>query len=162
MRQALLALVATVGMLVALPASASAGPVDVLHGVVTYVPNRVLDVLDIVRARVRVGPGLAVGARATEAADVYAGSYWTLYAGLPGPRGRRLPRLPVGIETRTGVEVSVADASTGLGFAPDYGVAEFGAGFQLLGVGMDVGIDPLEIFDLVAGFFFFDPRDDDF
>ena len=33
------------------------------HKLLFYIPNRVLDVFDFVRLRVRVGPGLAVGAR---------------------------------------------------------------------------------------------------
>jgi hypothetical protein len=61
------------------------GP-SVFHRVVTYLPCRVLDLLDVVRLRARVGPGAAVGVRATEAADFFIGSYWSLYAGLPGPR----------------------------------------------------------------------------
>src|SRR5262245_39031928 len=36
------------------------------HKLLWYIPNRISDVLDIVRARVRVGPGLEVGARVTE------------------------------------------------------------------------------------------------
>ena len=74
------------------------GP-GIVHRVVAYVPNRVLDVFDLVRLRVRVGPGFAIGIRATEAADVFAGSYLSVYAGLPGPRSRRLPRLPLGLDT---------------------------------------------------------------
>ena len=31
------------------------------HRLLFYLPNRVLDLLNVVRARVRIGPGLAVG-----------------------------------------------------------------------------------------------------
>ena len=126
-----------------------------------YIPNRVLDILDMVRVRLRVGPGLALDLRATEAADLFVGTYGSVYAGLPGPRMRRMPVLPVGIESRTGVEVSVADATTGLGVGPDYSPTEIGAGVQLLIVGADVGFDPMEIVDFIGGFFLWDPRRDD-
>jgi hypothetical protein len=132
-----------------------------VHIVLAYIPNRILDALDIVRLRARIGPGFAVGVRATEAADVFAGTYTTVYAGLPGPRGRKIPRLPIGIESRTGIEVSIVDASTGLGFAPKYGKTEVGLGIQAFIAGLDIGIDPLEIVDFGLGIFCIDIKDDD-
>ena len=134
----------------------------VMHTLLFYVPNRFLDVFDMVRARVRLGPGLAVGVRATEWADVHAGTYLSVYAGLPGPRQRKMPHLPFGVETLTGIEVSVADLATGAGLGPDYSPTEIGLGFQALIVGIDIGIDPVEIVDLLGGFFLWDPRHDDF
>lgn len=133
----------------------------VLHKVVMYLPNRVLDVFDIVRFRVRVGPGIAADVRATELASAFAGSYATVYVGLPGPRNRPLPKLPVGVESRSGLQVSLIDASVADGVGPDYGPAEIGAGAQVVMIGLDVGIDPLEILDLAAGFLFIDLRNDD-
>jgi hypothetical protein len=133
-----------------------------VHRVLTYVPSRLFDVVDLVRARVRVGPGIAVGGRVTRAGDAYLGTYWTVYAGLPGPRGRVMPRLPVGLEARTGAAVSFADASTGLGTAPEYGVAEVGLGLQAALVGFEVGVEPWELIDLLAGFVLLDPAGDDF
>ncbi len=122
-----------------------------LHVFLFYVPNRIFDTLDVFRARVRVGPGIAVGARATEVADVFLGTYTTLYTGIPGPRGKPVPSLPIGFEANHGLEVSVADASTGLGFAPEYGLLEVGAGAQAVLVGFDLGVDPLELLDLLVG-----------
>ncbi len=127
-----------------------------------YLPNRVLDVFDIARARVRLGPGNGIDLRATQLADFYIGSYTSVYAGLPGPRGRRIPRLPAGLESRTGVEVSAADATLEGMMGPDYGLAEFGVGLHLFFLGLDVGVDPLEIVDLLAGFVLIDVRSDDF
>jgi len=134
----------------------------VLYGILVYVPNRILDVLDIVRARVRLGPGLALGARATELADVFVGSYASVYVGLPGPRNRVLPRLPAGLESKSGVEVSAADVTLEAGLGPDYGAFECGFGFQAFIVGVDVGIEPWEILDLVTGLVTVDINDDDF
>jgi len=155
-------------VLIAPPAMAGAGDVaedagpSLLHRIALYVPNRVLDVLDLVRLRARVGLGTALGVRATEAADVFVGSYAAVYAGLPGPRGRRIPRLPVGLESLSGVEVSAADLSSGFGAGPDYTATEFGLGFQAYLVGLDVGVDPVEAVDLVLGLLLLDLRDDDF
>lgn len=152
-------------IMIAVPAFGSEDETDngpgVLHRIVAYVPNRLLDVVDIVRSRLRVGPGVALGIRATEAADLFVGNYTTLYAGLPGPRNRRIPRLPVGIESRTGVEVSAADVSTGFGAGPDYSSTEFGFGLQAALIGLDVGMDPVELLDLITGLFFVDLREDD-
>ena len=138
------------------------GPVGVGWTILMYIPNRVLDLFDMVRARLRLGPGIAIGARATEYADVFVGTYATVYIGLPGPRGRTLPRLPVGLESKSGAEVSIADVTLEAGLGPDYGMTEIGFGFQLFLIGLDVGIDPFEIGDFAAGLLTFDPMDDDF
>jgi hypothetical protein len=128
-----------------------------------YVPNRIFDVFDLVRARVRVGPGLAVGIRATELADLNLGAYTTLYAGLPGPRGKPRIPLPVGVEVYAGAEVSVVDVSTEEGpFSPSYGPAEIGLGFQAAVLGLDLGIEPWDFVDLVLGLVLLDPNGDDF
>jgi hypothetical protein len=131
---------------------------SLIWGVAMYLPNRVLDVLDIVRAKLHLGPGFAFGARATRPAEVYVGFYGSAWVGLPGPRSRKLPRLPVGLESRTGAAVSVADATLG---GPTYGTTEFGVNFQLALIGADLGLDPGELFDFVVGLATFDPKDDD-
>ena len=128
-----------------------------------YVPNRIFDVFDLVRARVRVGPGLAVGVRATELADVNLGAYTTLYAGLPGPRGKPRIPLPIGVEVYAGAEVSVVDVSTEEGpFSPSYGPTEIGLGFQAAILGLDLGIEPWDFVDLALGIVLLDPNGDDF
>jgi hypothetical protein len=128
-----------------------------------YIPNRIFDVFDLVRLRVRVGPGLAVGVRATELADVNLGAYTTLYAGLPGPRGKPRIPLPVGIEVYAGAELSVLDASTEESrFSPSYGPTEVGLGFQAAIVGLDLGIEPWDFVDLALGLVLLDPNGDDF
>ncbi|MBN2799118.1 MAG: hypothetical protein JXX28_08215 [Deltaproteobacteria bacterium] len=130
--------------------------------VLLYVPNRLLDVFDVARLRARVGPGVAVSVRLTDAADLYVGAYASLYAGLPGPRNRPLPKLPLGAETRAGVEVSTVDLAPSLWLtSPDYGPYEVGVGVHLLVLGVDVGVDPLELVDLLGGFLFLDPARDD-
>jgi hypothetical protein len=132
-----------------------------LVGAALYVPNRVLDLLDIFRLRVRVGPGVAAGVRATEVASAYAGTYASVYAGLPGPRLRQTPKLPVGLESHNGVSASVFDATADGGIGPDYSSTEFGGGIQAGILGLDFGIDPVEIADFVVGIFTLDLREDD-
>jgi hypothetical protein len=126
-----------------------------------YAPSRVLDFFDFVRVRGRVGPGTAISVRATESADLFAGTYFSAYAGLPGPRGRVLPNLPVGLELSSGVEVGSADAASGAGFGPRYGATEFGVGIHFLVAGIDVGLDPIELVDWAVGFLGVDLRQDD-
>ena len=127
-----------------------------------YIPNRIFDVLDIVRLRVRVGPGIAVGARVSEAVDVSIGAYTSVFAGAPGPRGRSRANCPLGIENYVGAELSVAGGEAeNEPNGPNYGALEVGVGFQAAIVGLDFGIDPGEILDLGLGFLFLDLIPDD-
>ncbi|MCU0600002.1 MAG: hypothetical protein MUE70_12215 [Desulfobacterales bacterium] len=131
------------------------------HKLLLYLPNRVLDIFDFARLRLRVGPGFAVGARATKPVSVFVGGYASVYAGLPGPRLEPTVKLPVGMENYGGVSVSVADATSDGYFGPNYSPTEIGAGFQLLIIGIDIGVDPVEVLDLATGFLFIDLRGDD-
>jgi hypothetical protein len=132
-----------------------------IHKVALYIPNVILDLFDVVRLRVRVGPGIAADVRATELASVFVGSYDSVYVGLPGPRNRPKPKLPIGFENRHGVQVSVIDGTAEGNFGPDYGPTEIGVGVHLLIIGLDVGVEPLELLDFVTGLVFIDLRGDD-
>jgi hypothetical protein len=133
------------------------------HRLLFYIPNRVFDVLDLVRLRLRVGPGLTVGVRATELADVNVGSHATIFVGLHGPRSTPQIPWPVGLETFAGVEVSVADLGTDEGkHSPQYGPLEIGLGAQLAILGFDLGIEPYDALDLALGLLTLDPKGDDF
>jgi len=132
------------------------------HTVLLYIPNRIFDILDIVRLRVRLGPGFAVDARATELADVFFGAYTSVFVGIPGPRGAPYINWPVGIENNVGGEISVLDGSSSEDrHGPHYGAVEFGVGVQVILVGADVGVDPWEAVDFVVGLLTFDPVHDD-
>jgi hypothetical protein len=148
----------------AAPAEAEkAEPKGIGHRLLFWIPNRLFDVLDLVRLRARVGPGFAISARATELLDVTMGGYASVFVGLPGPRGKPRIPWPAGLENLAGIEVSVLDITNEGGrFAPDYGPAEVGAGLQLILVGVDVGVEPLDLLDLAAGIILLDPRGDDF
>jgi hypothetical protein len=132
------------------------------HKLLCYIPNRIFDVFDIVRARARLGPGMAVGARVTKYTDLFLGSYASVYLGLPGPR--QTPRIPWpgGLESRSGLAASVADGTvTSYKANPRYSATEAGLGLQLILVGAEVGVDPLEVFDFAFGVLFIDFREDD-
>jgi hypothetical protein len=126
-----------------------------------YVPNRVFDVLDIVRLRARVGPGVAARVRATEGLDVGLGSYAAVFAGLPGPREEVELPLPLGFESYAGIEVG-ADAAVSSPNDPEYTETEFGVSIQALLAGVDIGVDPIEVVDVVTGLALIDLRGDDF
>jgi hypothetical protein len=130
------------------------------HRLFFYIPNRIFDIFDVARARLRVGPGFAVDARVTKYGDLYAGTYGSLFVGIHGPRLKHRIPWPIGFESRTGIEAtSVVDLATQ---GPTYGYGEVGTGFQAAIIGIDVGVDPVEILDLVLGFFFIDLTGDDF
>jgi hypothetical protein len=130
------------------------------HRLLFYIPNRIFDIFDPVRARLRVGPGVAVDARVTKYGDLYAGGYASLFVGLHGPRTKPGIPWPIGFESRAGVKAtSVADVATK---GPAYGYGELGAGFQAAIIGVDLGVDAVEILDLVLGLFFIDLTGDDF
>jgi hypothetical protein len=153
------------GLVLTFPPAGAAAADDghgLLWDLALYLPNRIFDLFDIVRARVRVGPGFGLGLRATEVADLYLGSYLSAWIGLHGYRGEPSIPWPVGLESRSGAEVSVADASIEGGVGPDYGPFEFGLDVQVLLVGVALGIEPFEILDLVTGLIGIDPSGDDF
>src|SRR5262245_43216034 len=132
-----------------------------VHTILLYIPNRIFDLLDIVRARARVGPGFAFDVRATEALDFFIGAYVSVFVGIPGPRREAKINWPFGLDSKNGAEISIIDASVEAGDEPQYGIAEFGIGAQVLIIGADVGVDPWEAVDFLAGIITIDPVNDD-
>jgi len=133
------------------------------HPVLMYIPNRFFDVLDIVRARVRIGPGLSVGARVGSIVTVFVGGHGTAYVGLPGPRGKPEVSLPFGLEDNSGPALAPAKENREEPEKhPYYGPTEIGAEAQVAIVGVNVGVEPLEALDFLAGIIFIDLKGDDF
>jgi hypothetical protein len=129
------------------------------HPILFYIPNRIFDLLDLFRIRVRVGPGISAGVRATKPVSAFVGFHSTLFVGLHGPRGKAEFPWPVGIENRGGAQASLADLAPGNTY---YGPLEIGAEVHPLIVGINIGVEPFELLDFAAGFLCIDFQDDDF
>jgi hypothetical protein len=127
-----------------------------------YLPNRCMDLLDIFRLRMRVGPGLAANLRVTDYGAFYWGRYNSVYLGLPGPRNEQTIRWPVGYEQLNGIVMGGVDATDDTRHGPDYGPFEVNFGAHLALVGVDAGVEPLEIGDFLFGLFMVDLEDDDY
>lgn len=130
--------------------------------VLWYVPNRFMDLLDIFRFRVRLGPGWAAGMRITDFGACYMGDYHSVYGGLPGPRNLHYIRAPVGFESLKGIVFCGVNATDDTPYGPGYGPTEVAIGVHLGLIGVDAGFDPLEFADFLSGFFFFDFEHDDY
>ncbi len=143
------------------PPADEAEPKSAAHRILFYVPNRALDLLDVFRVRARLGPGVAVGLRATRPATVFIGAYNSAYIGLPGPR--REPTLPylLGPEDFGGTQFLAMENLWNADNPPGYGPTEVGASLQLGALGADLGVSLLEAVDFAAGFLFLDPVGDD-
>jgi hypothetical protein len=139
----------------------SIGAPTILYTIFMYLPNRVFDLFDLIRLRARVGPGFAVSARATKPVSATIGSYFSVWAGLPGPRQAPLPPIPAGVEAFRGAQAGLAEVGATGGDAPNYSPAEVGAGVHLLLIGLDLGVDPWELLDFAAGILVLDPVGDD-
>lgn len=132
------------------------------HTVLFYIPNRIFDVFDIVRARLRLGPGFGIGLQTTRLFGAHADWYTAFWLGLPGPRLE--PALPIPFGTEAVMKASVTFLRDwGLGTAGDrlYGYGEFEVEAQFIILGADVGVDPWEFVDLVLGLITLDPVGDD-
>lgn len=135
-----------------------------VHKLLLYIPNRLFDSLDFVRARLRLGPGIGLGLRATKIASVYLGSYTSAYIGLRGPRRHPEIPWPFGADSNSGIQLSLINETTDKPedkSAPAYGLLEFGADVQVILLGMALGVEPLEVLDFVSGIFFIDICKDD-
>lgn len=137
-------------------ASPSAG-----HQVLWYLPNRVLDLLDIFRLRLRAGPGLSAHVRATDYANVFIGQHHAAFLGLPGPRMEPDVRWPAGLEYEKGLMLMGVDATDDLPHEARYAPTECNAGLQILIIGLEAGFDPVELGDFLAGWVMIDVREDD-
>jgi hypothetical protein len=122
--------------------------------VLLWVPNRVLDIIDIFRVDVGVGPAVGGVVRITEYGQ--AGFRTMMPASLRvGDFGRQLP--------------ITVEASNEFGISPAFKQSkdrtvcpgEVGAGADLFLVGAYGGVCLDEVVDFVAGIFFLDPKDDD-
>jgi hypothetical protein len=129
-------------------------PHSVLHVVLMYLPNRVLDLIDIVHADVGVGPAFGLAARVTR---------W----GQVGFRSINPVSLRFGLMGRSTPILLEHDSEFGIGplfhESRDRWIddGEIGIGGDLFIGGLYLGIGGDQIFDFVAGVFGGDPKGDD-
>lgn len=127
---------------------------SLVYKTLLFIPNRVLDILDIFRFDVGVGPSIGAVIRVTPhgQAGVRLLMPISVRAGL---RGRR---LPVFIEHSSEMGIGPAFLSSE---SRKPSSLEVGAGVDLLLAGAYLGVSIDSIWDALAGFAGFDPADDD-
>ena len=126
-----------------------------MHKVLLYIPNRVVDFIDIFRVDVGAGPAVGGVVRVTKWAQA---GYREMDPGSLriGLHGRRFPAW--------------VERDNEYGFGPSFNQSddrevtpgEVGVGVDLLLVSGYVGVSVDEAFDFVAGIFTIDVKDDDF
>ncbi len=137
------------------PAPAACAPAkkcDVLHMILYYVPNRVLDLIDIGRLSVGFGVGYGVNVRLTELAEIGVGQYETTRFGM---KGRILPIYEECID-----EAGVAF----LGYVNgclQRDPTEVGGDLHLGVIGVQAAVSLAEAADFVAGLILIDLQGDD-
>lgn len=128
----------------------------ILWAVLMYIPNRVIDLFDVARFGVDVGPGIGLDGEATDALQARAIAQTSVGAGFQSFR-----HLPIQTGTQSALGVGPVSADTQIGGwyrSP----TDFRVGAHAVLVGAHAAIDPVEIADFVLGFVFIDIRDDDF
>lgn len=119
-----------------------------------YIPNRLLDIVDIIKLDVGVGPSFGAVARVTKYGQV---GYRT-FAPISIRAGLRGRKLPVFIERSSEIGVGPAFLQS---HDRDVSAGEIGAGVDLLLAGAYAGVALDEIVDFVAGFACVDLKSDD-
>lgn len=128
--------------------------------VLLYLPNRILDIFDLFRARAKLGAGLSATAHAGKS-GWDAGHHDGVYVGMPGGRNRTTPKLPLGFESDPGSPPGDA-LFPGPETGPDRADTEVGVGGFLGLVGVELGVDYMEWVDFFGGFILMDPKHDDY
>lgn len=122
--------------------------------VLLYLPNRFLDLIDIIKVDVGAGPAFGGVVRVTKWGQVGMRSV-SPFSLRVGAQGRRSPVF--------------LEHSSEFGIGPAFvqshdrvvGSGEVGAGIDFIVLGAYIGIDFSEIPDFLGGFFTFDPSGDD-
>lgn len=127
---------------------------DIFKQIVLYLPNRVIDFVDIWRLNAGVGLGFGLNIRPTKGLQAGVCVYDSVRVGL---RGRRFPIWH--------------EWACEWGFSAMYyehpqseverGFYEFGGTIHLGLIGLDAAFDIEEVLDFGSGFILYDPADDD-
>lgn len=135
-------------------AAVGTAPRIVANALLYYIPNRIIDFIDI--WRVDVGVGVSYGA--VIRASRYAQAGYRGFAPRSVRFGLRGRRSPIFVERYPEYGVSPGFVNTGARVPTPF---EVGVGADLLAVGAYAGISLDELGDFLAGIFFFDPKGDD-
>ncbi len=127
-----------------------------LLGILFYIPNRFLDLFDVARAGVEVGPGFGVDGEATEA--LQAGVMARVSAGVGLQTLRHLPVKASG-ESYAALGPVAADPTAGLAWYRNKWDVRLEAHVAIFGA--HAAINPAEIADFFLGFLTIDIMDDD-
>lgn len=127
-----------------------------LVGALLYLPNRILDVFDLVRFGVDVGPGVGGQLKATDPLQVAAIFRFSAGVGFQGFR-----HLPIQLSAEAGAAVGPIAAVADPGLVWYQSPTDIRIFAHVLLVGVHVAIDPVEWLDLPAGFILLDPANDD-
>lgn len=120
-----------------------------------YIPNRVIDVFDMLRFGADVGPGIGLDGQATDALQARAIAQTSVGLGF---QSLRHSPVQTGVQSALGVGPVGGDAQVGGWYRSP---TDIRLGAHAAIVGAHVAIDPVEIADFVLGFVFIDIRDDD-
>jgi hypothetical protein len=133
------------------------GVFSIGHTILMYIPNRILDAFDMVRAGVNVGPGVGAQLKATDAAQVEFMSRLSAGVGL-----QSLRHLPAYAGAESGVGIGPAEAGGTMGIGWFQSPTDIRIELHPAIVGAHAAVDPVEIVDFILGFFTIDLRDDDY
>ncbi len=121
-----------------------------------YLPNRVLDLLDVVRFGVNVGPGLGVDVQATDALRAAIISYVSVGIGY-----QTLRHLPIQVGPEASFGVGPLGARGGAILPWHRSGWDVRIELYLLLIGAHVAIEPMEVVDFVTGIIGIDVAGDD-
>jgi hypothetical protein len=125
--------------------------------VLLYIPNRIIDALDMARAGVNVGPGIGFDARVTKFARLQLISDTSVGVGY-----QTLRHLPVCVRSQAKLGIAFLSTPSWDILNWYYGDYDVRLELYLLLVGAHVAVDLGEVVDFVGGIFTWDPMQDDF
>jgi len=127
------------------------------HTILMYIPNRFLDLFDMVRAGVNVGPGIGAQAKVTDAAQAEFMSRLSAGVGL-----QSLRHLPAYAGAESGAAIGPAEGGGTAGIGWYQSKSDIRLEVHPAIAGAHVAVDPVEIADFILGFLTIDLRDDDY
>ena len=127
------------------------------HVILLYIPNRFLDLFDMVRFGIDVGPGIGAIITPTEYLQV---SFLTrISAGVGFQTFRHLP-FKAGADSEVGFGILTIEANPGINWYRN--VWDLRVELHVLLVGGHVAVNPAEIADFILGFTTIDIMGDDY